>query len=98
MSAPTSSTKFHPNPPTARTLAYQDKLPKLPIPPLEDTCKRYLKALEALQDESEHELTKKAVQEFLENEGPGLQERLKEWAKDKNRCEHPSSQSQALAN
>jgi hypothetical protein len=25
-------------------------LPKLPLPKLEDTCKRYLRALEALQD------------------------------------------------
>lgn len=30
-------------------MANQDKLPHLPIPPLEDTMKRYLKALEGLQ-------------------------------------------------
>jgi carnitine O-acetyltransferase len=81
----TTFTKFDPKPPTSRTLAYQDKLPKLPIPPLEDTCRRYLQALEALQDEGEHALTKKAVQDFLENDGPGIHERLKEWAKDKDR-------------
>ncbi|KAI6128741.1 hypothetical protein EV401DRAFT_837751 [Pisolithus croceorrhizus] len=41
-----SGTTFHPTtPPLGRTFANQDKLPKLPIPPLEDTCKRYLKAL-----------------------------------------------------
>jgi len=62
--------------------ADQEKLPKLSIPALEDTCKRYLEALEALQDESEHDLTKKVVQDFLDN---ALQERLKEWAKDKDR-------------
>lgn len=31
------------------TLKYQSDLPKLPIPPLEDTMKRYVKALEGLQ-------------------------------------------------
>lgn len=30
-------------------MANQEKLPHLPIPPLEDTMKRYLKALEGLQ-------------------------------------------------
>lgn len=80
-------TLFTHSPPTGRTLAYQDKLPKLPIPPLEDTCRRYLKALEALQDEKEHAATKEAVKDFLENEGPKIQEKLKEWAKTKDRCE-----------
>lgn len=36
-------------PPVGRTMAGQDKLPKLPIPPLADTMKRYLRALEGLQ-------------------------------------------------
>jgi hypothetical protein len=31
------------------TLRYQDKLPKLPIPPLDVTLDRYLRALEGLQ-------------------------------------------------
>lgn len=68
---------------TGRTLAWQSRLPKLPIPPLEDTCKRYLKALEALQDKHEHEATTAAVQEFLLGEGPRIQQELIEWAKDK---------------
>lgn len=67
-----------------RTFALQNKLPKLPIPPLEDTCKRYLKALEALQDKNEHETTTAAVQEFLEGEGPRIHQKLIEWAKDKS--------------
>jgi carnitine O-acetyltransferase len=67
------------------TLAHQDKLPKLPIPPLEDTCRRYLRALEALQDEKDHAATKKAVQEFLQGDGPKLQEQLKSWAETKAR-------------
>jgi carnitine O-acetyltransferase len=67
------------------TLAHQSKLPKLPIPPLEDTCRRYLRALEALQDPEEHEATKKAVEEFLEKDGPALNEQLKVWAENKAR-------------
>lgn len=32
-----------------RTFAQQSKLPKLPVPPLKDTCERYLTALKGLQ-------------------------------------------------
>lgn len=35
--------------PTNKTMAGQANLPHLPVPPLEDTMKRYLKALEGLQ-------------------------------------------------
>lgn len=72
-------------PRSGRTLAFQDKLPKLPIPPLEDTCRRYLRALESLQDEHEHARTKAAVQDFLQSDGPRIQEKLKEYAKDRAR-------------
>ncbi|KAI6044714.1 carnitine acetyl transferase [Pisolithus marmoratus] len=76
-----SGTTFHPTTPSpGRTFANQDKLPKLPTPPLEDTCKRYLRALRGLQDDREHAATGRAVQRFLEGEGPQLQERLIEWA------------------
>ncbi|CEG79426.1 Putative Carnitine O-acetyltransferase [Rhizopus microsporus] len=66
------------------TFKYQNQLPKLPIPDLNDTAKRYLDALKPLQTSEEHEVTKKAVQEFLVNEGPKLQERLKTYATDKS--------------
>ena len=79
-------TKFQDNPPESRTLARQDELPLLPIPPLEDTLKRYLRALEGLQDRREHEATKRAVEEFLHGDGPRVQEKLREYAKDKARC------------
>ena len=46
----TTTTKFEQNPKANRTFAGQSKLPKLPIPKLEDSCKRYLRALEALQN------------------------------------------------
>lgn len=67
-----------------KTFANQGKLPKLPIPNLDDTCRRYLRALEGLQVREEHEATKRAVDEFLHGEGPRLQERLKAWASTKN--------------
>jgi len=56
------------------------QLPKLPLPKLEDTCKRYLRALEALQDEEEHERTKGVVKDFLESgEGEKWQKKLEEY-------------------
>ena len=57
------------------------KLPKLPLPKLEDTCKRYLRSLEALQDEEEHERTKAVVKDFLESgEGEKWQKKLEQYS------------------
>lgn len=62
------------------TFAHQDKLPKLPIPDLAASCERYLAALKPLQSAREHSETKQAVQEFLNGEGPELNEKLKRYA------------------
>lgn len=62
------------------TFAAQDKLPKLPIPDLEATCKRYLAALDPLQNAREHHESERAVAEFLRTDGPELQEKLKQYA------------------
>ncbi len=62
------------------TFAAQDKLPKLPIPDLEATCKRYLSSLDPLQTAREHHESERAVDEFLKTDGPGLQEKLKSYA------------------
>ncbi|GAA5863841.1 hypothetical protein JCM8547_006081 [Rhodosporidiobolus lusitaniae] len=67
-------------PPGTRTFAGQDRLPKLPIPPLEDTMRRYLRALEGLQTPAEHSRTQAVVSDFLKNEGPELHQRLKDYA------------------
>ncbi len=72
-----------PNPQTGIMFAGQHKLPKLPIPDLESTCKKYLDALKPLQNEHEHEDTEGAVHDFLRNEGPELQARLKKYAAGK---------------
>jgi carnitine O-acetyltransferase len=78
------TTSFAENKPSNRTMSYQGKLPKLPIPPLKDTCNRYLRALEGLQEEKDHAATIAAVNEFLETDGPKLDEMLREYAADKD--------------
>ncbi|KAK1815572.1 carnitine O-acetyltransferase yat1 [Friedmanniomyces endolithicus] len=62
------------------TFAAQDKLPKLPIPDLEVTCKKYIAALDPLQTAREHADTEQAVHDFMRSEGPELQEKLKRYA------------------
>lgn len=65
------------------TYSGQDKLPKLPIPELKDTCGKYAEALKPLQSRREQDETAAAVQEFLKGNGPELQERLKKYATGK---------------
>lgn len=65
------------------TYAAQDKLPKLPIPDLESSAKRYLEALEPLQSSREHDDTKSAVKDFLLHDGRDLQDKLKKYATNK---------------
>ncbi|KAL4803563.1 acyltransferase ChoActase/COT/CPT [Aspergillus unguis] len=59
-------------------LRFEDSLPRLPVPSLEETSQRYLKSVHAVVSEAEYENTKKAVAEFVRPGGPGqaLQERL----------------------
>ncbi len=65
------------------TFASQDKLPKLPIPELASTCRRYIEALKPLQTAREHSDSQQAVDEFLRRDGPELQEKLKSYAQGK---------------
>jgi carnitine O-acetyltransferase len=65
------------------TFAHQDSLPKLPIPDLESTCRKYIDAVAPLQTPKEQEDTRAAVRDFLKSEGPGLQERLQKYASSK---------------
>ncbi|KIM28229.1 hypothetical protein M408DRAFT_329582 [Serendipita vermifera MAFF 305830] len=62
----------------------QASLPKLPVPDLEDTCRRYLAALKELQDPDEHAATQRAVDEFLKGDGPRIQAKLRDWAAAKD--------------
>ncbi|KAK3391030.1 acyltransferase ChoActase/COT/CPT [Podospora didyma] len=60
------------------TLRFQDSLPKLPVPTLEETASRYLKTLKPILTPAELEASIKAVEEFVAPNGPGrkLQEKL----------------------
>lgn len=66
------------------TFAAQDKLPTLPIPELSATCDKYLEALRPLQTSREHAETNHAIRDFMKNEGPDLQEKLKKYAQGKS--------------
>lgn len=72
-----------PKPKPGITFAAQEKLPKLPIPELEDTLKKYLTAVKPLQTTRDHAETQQAVEEFLKSEGPELQARLQKYANGK---------------
>lgn len=71
------------------TFAAQHKLPKLPLPSLESSCKRYLEALKPLQSTQEQETSAAAVRNFVCEEGPILQAQLREYdASHANYFEH----------
>ncbi|TWU75584.1 Carnitine O-acetyltransferase mitochondrial [Metarhizium rileyi] len=59
-------------------LRFQDSLPRLPVPTLEETAKRYLKSLHPLLSASEYSNSKAAVEDFIRPGGVGskLQEKL----------------------
>ncbi len=69
-------------------LRFEDSLPRLPVPTLEETAKRYLKSVHPLLSQSEYEHTEKAVKDFIApgSFGHTLQKRLNERREDpKNR-------------
>ncbi|OTB15643.1 hypothetical protein K445DRAFT_111732 [Daldinia sp. EC12] len=59
-------------------LRFQDSLPRLPVPTLQETAARYLKSLHPLLSPNEYATSKKAVDEFIKPGGAGeeLQEKL----------------------
>ncbi|EEH42203.2 carnitine O-acetyltransferase CAT2 [Paracoccidioides brasiliensis Pb18] len=72
-----------------KMLRFEDSLPKLPVPVLEETGKRYLKSVHPLLTDAEFKHTSKAVKEFVRpgGEGEPLQKRLLARAADPN---HPN--------
>lgn len=59
-------------------LRFQDSLPRLPVPTLDETARRYLKSVHPLLSQPEFERTKAAVTDFVRPGGQGetLQKRL----------------------
>jgi carnitine O-acetyltransferase len=59
-------------------LRFEDSLPRLPVPSLDETAKRYLKSLHPLLTRSELDYSKRAVADFIRPGGQGeeLQKRL----------------------
>jgi carnitine O-acetyltransferase len=59
-------------------LRFEDSLPQLPIPTLQETAERYTKSVHPLLSSSEFDNTKKAVSDFIKPGGIGeaLQKRL----------------------
>jgi carnitine O-acetyltransferase len=53
--------------------------PRLPIPSLEDSCRRYLALAETLLDPAALAATRRVTADFLAGPGPGLQQALIAW-------------------
>ncbi|ORC91753.1 putative choline/carnitine O-acetyltransferase [Trypanosoma theileri] len=68
---------------------HQASLPRLPIPPLRDTCELYLKSIQAIASSEEYFYASKAVEEFLRPGGTGelLHSLLVKWDQS---CDQPS--------
>ncbi|KAM6218160.1 carnitine O-palmitoyltransferase 2, mitochondrial [Rhynchocyon petersi] len=58
------------------TMHYQDSLPRLPIPKLEDTIRRYLNAQKPLLDDSQFRTTEQLCKNFENGSGKELHEQL----------------------
>lgn len=66
-----------------KTFQYQDSLPHLPVPKLQDTLQKYLRSVKAIVPEDQYNATRKIVEEFGKPGGLGeeLTQKLKERAK-----------------
>jgi carnitine O-acetyltransferase len=67
-------------------LRFQESLPKLPVPTLQETADKYIKSLHPLLTPEEFETSKSAVQDFIKPNGVGqaLQKKLEAKAADPN--------------
>lgn len=54
------------------TMYFQKSLPRLPIPKLEDSCRRYLNAQQPILSDDEFKKTTDYITEFLKKDGPKL--------------------------
>lgn len=56
---------------SGRYLNHQKRLPRLPVPPLRETCEHYLSCLEPIVTEDELKHAKRLMKEFLKEGGDG---------------------------
>ncbi|XP_027976329.1 peroxisomal carnitine O-octanoyltransferase [Eumetopias jubatus] len=66
-----------------RTFQYQDSLPSLPVPSLEESLKKYLESVKPFANKEEYKRTKETVQKFQDGIGRQLHQKLLERAKGK---------------
>ncbi|XP_034445095.1 carnitine O-palmitoyltransferase 1, liver isoform isoform X1 [Hippoglossus hippoglossus] len=61
--------------------SFQNSLPRLPVPSIKDTCRRYLESVRPLMDDEQYNRMKDLAKDFEENLGPRLQwyVKLKSW-------------------
>ncbi|RMZ85242.1 hypothetical protein DV738_g338, partial [Chaetothyriales sp. CBS 135597] len=78
--------EYHEDKSKGAMLRFEDSLPRLPVPSLEETSRKYLKSLHPLLSKEEYAASEKAVAEFTKEGGIGqkLQERLIARAQDPN--------------
>uniref|UniRef100_A0A7N6F6D6 carnitine O-palmitoyltransferase n=1 Tax=Anabas testudineus TaxID=64144 RepID=A0A7N6F6D6_ANATE len=61
--------------------SFQNSLPRLPVPSVKDTCKRYLESVRPLMDDEQYDRMKGLAKDFEKNLGPRVQWylKLKSW-------------------
>ncbi|KAJ3282746.1 Carnitine O-acetyltransferase mitochondrial [Rhizoclosmatium sp. JEL0117] len=72
----TQPLKSHSVAPQKNLFKYQNSLPRLPIPSLEETCSKYLASVRPLLSETEFGTTTAVVNDFMTGFGRTLQQRL----------------------
>ncbi|XP_070566735.1 peroxisomal carnitine O-octanoyltransferase-like [Ptychodera flava] len=65
-----------------KTFQYQDSLPSLPVPPLQQSLDKYLESVKPFVTEEEYKHTEKVVREFGDGVGKELQAKLEERGKE----------------
>ncbi|CAH1792148.1 unnamed protein product [Owenia fusiformis] len=60
------------------TFMYQDMLPKLPVPSLEETLRRYMESIKPLLDAQDFDYSKKVILEFQQKDGQVLQKYIED--------------------
>ncbi|NXY81104.1 OCTC octanoyltransferase, partial [Alcedo cyanopectus] len=67
--------------PEERTFQYQDSLPSLPVPPLDESLSKYLDAVKPFLNQEEYQRTEDIVKKFENGIGKELHQKLLERAK-----------------